>query len=157
MAKCNYSGTTILVGGARDSDLHYCNACQHSGRLVAISKQIPEAQVQENVWKVHQGRCPKCGGSGPIDVHNRYRLWSAVLLTRWSSLYQVSCRSCGIKKQVADAAIAFGSVGGNFRGALSSLPSKRAGILGTRLGLRKRRSLLPSWRKRSELPSPVAL
>ena len=104
MAKCNYCGTTILFGGARDGELRYCNArCQQSGRLLAVSNQIPAAQIQEQLWKLHQGACPKCGGSGPVDVHKSYQVWSALVLTRWSSLVQVSCRSCGLKKQLADA------------------------------------------------------
>ena len=105
MASCNYCGTTILFGGARDGSLRYCNArCQQNGRFLAVSEQLPQPQVQEQIWKVHQGRCPKCGGSGPIDVHSSYRVWSAVFLTHWNSSLQVSCRSCGLKKQMADAA-----------------------------------------------------
>jgi len=104
MARCNYCGTTILFGGARDGEVRYCNArCQQSGRLLAVSNQFPQAQVQEQIWKVHQGACPKCGGSGPVDVHKSYRVWSALVLTQWSSLMQVSCRHCGLKKQMADA------------------------------------------------------
>jgi len=104
MARCNYCGTTILFGGARDGELRYCNArCQQSGRLLSVSNQLPQAQVQEQIWKVHQGACPKCGGSGPVDVHKSYRVWSALVVTQWSSSMQVSCRSCGVKKQIADA------------------------------------------------------
>jgi len=104
MAKCDYCGSTILFGGARDGNLRFCNdRCHQAGVLVAISKQIPDTQVQETIWKVHQGRCPKCGGSGPIDVHSSYRVWSAVVLTRWTSYLQISCRPCGLKKQFADA------------------------------------------------------
>jgi len=104
MAQCNYCESTILFGGARDGELRYCNArCKQSGRLLAVSNQIPQAHVQEQIWKVHQGACPKCGGSGPIDVHKSYRVWSAAVMTQWSSLLQVSCRSCGLKKQFADA------------------------------------------------------
>jgi hypothetical protein len=104
MATCNYCGSTILFGGSRDGDIRYCNArCQQSGRLLAISNQIPQTQLEEHLWKTHQGACPKCGGSGPIDVHKSYRVWSALVLTQWSSSLQVSCRPCGLKKQMADA------------------------------------------------------
>jgi hypothetical protein len=105
MATCDYCGTTIIFGGARNGNLRFCNArCQQAGALLAISNKIPDTQVQESVWKVHQGACPKCGGSGPVDVHRSYRVWSAVFLTRWSSSQQLSCRPCGVKKQMADAA-----------------------------------------------------
>jgi hypothetical protein len=37
-------------------------------------------------------------------VHTSYRVWSALVLTNWSNSLQVSCRSCGLKKQLADSA-----------------------------------------------------
>jgi hypothetical protein len=105
MAACNYCGSNIIFGGARDGNLRFCNArCQQAGAFLAISNKIPETQVQESVWKLHQGACPKCGGSGPVDVHQGFRVWSALFLTRWSNSQQLSCRSCGAKKQMADAA-----------------------------------------------------
>jgi len=104
MAKCNYCGTIILFGGPRDGDLRYCSArCLQSGQLLAVSSQIPQSQIDQNIWKLHQGQCPKCGGSGPVDVYNSYRVWSALVVTQWTSRYQVSCRSCGLKAQLADA------------------------------------------------------
>lgn len=40
-----------------------------------------------------------------MDAHRSYRVWSALVLTRWSSSQQLSCRSCRVsKKQMADAA-----------------------------------------------------
>ena len=105
MATCAYCGSTIIFGGTRDGNLRFCNArCQQAGALLSISNRLPQSQVQESVWKVHQGACPKCGGSGPVDVHRSYRVWSALVLTRWSSSQQLSCRPCGLKKQMADAA-----------------------------------------------------
>jgi hypothetical protein len=105
MTNCAYCGTGILFGGKKQGNLRFCNAkCMQSGILLAASKQIPDTQVQEALWKVHQGKCPKCGGSGPVDVHYSYRVWSMLLLTSWSSRQQVSCRSCGFKTQMADAA-----------------------------------------------------
>ena len=131
MARCNYCGTTILFGGARDGEVRYCNArCQQSGRLLAVSNQFPQAQVQEQIWKVHQGACPKCGGSGPVDVHKSYRVWSALVLTQWSSLMQVSCRHCGLKKQMADAGFSLLLGWWDFPGDFSLRRSKSAAISG---------------------------
>ena len=105
MTNCDYCGTGILFGGKRDGNLRFCNSrCQQAGAFLALSRQVPETQVQELLWKVHQGNCPKCGGSGPVDVHSSYRVWSALVLTNWSSTGQISCRSCGLKKQLADSA-----------------------------------------------------
>lgn len=105
MTNCDYCGTGILFGGKREGNLRFCNTrCQQGGAFLALSRQVSDTQVQEMLWKVHQGTCPKCGGSGPVDVHTSYRVWSALVLTNWSNSLQVSCRSCGLKKQLADSA-----------------------------------------------------
>src|SRR5262249_51117228 len=76
---------------------------QQRGALLALSHQVPDNIVQQQVWSLHQGTCPKCGGSGPVDVHVSYRIWSALLMTSWASRLQLSCRPCGRKSQAADA------------------------------------------------------
>jgi hypothetical protein len=105
MAKCDYCGSTILFGGKRDPNGRFCNkTCQARGGLLALSRKLPEAAVQEQVWKAHQGPCPKCHGAGPVDVHVSHKVWSALFLTSWSSTPQISCRSCGLKSQAVGAA-----------------------------------------------------
>ncbi len=100
MAKCGYCGTTILLGGVQGADQKFCNdECHQRGMLVAISNQLDPAQVQSAVAEVHQGQCPKCGGRGPVDVSVAYKVWSLILMTQWSSVTQVGCRSCGRKSQ----------------------------------------------------------
>ena len=102
MATCDSCGSTILFGGKRDANGRFCNQkCQGRGALLALSKQVPDALVREQVWKTHQGTCPKCGGSGPIDVYASHRVWSALLLTSWKSKSEISCRPCGRKSQWA--------------------------------------------------------
>jgi hypothetical protein len=105
MAKCAYCNSTIIFGGKRDANGRLCNEkCRGRGALLAISRQLPDASVQDQVWSVHQGLCPKCSGAGPVDVHVSHKVWSALVLTSWSSAPQLSCRSCGIKSQAAGAA-----------------------------------------------------
>jgi hypothetical protein len=111
MAACGYCGTTILFGGKRDGELRFCNdECQRKGFVAAVAQEVPDDLVSEQVWKVHQGSCPKCGGSGPVDVHMSYRVWSALVMTSWSSRPHVVCRPCGSKARLGDAAfsLAFG-------------------------------------------------
>lgn len=105
MAKCDYCGTTIVFGGARDGNLRFCNdRCRQNGALIRASQQLPNEVVQQHLWAVFQGLCPKCGGNGPVDVHTSYRVWSALYLTSWNSRPEVCCRSCGTKKQLGDTA-----------------------------------------------------
>ena len=35
-----------------------------------------------------------------MEVHKVYRIWSAILLTRWSNTQELCCRSCATKSQV---------------------------------------------------------
>ena len=101
MARCDYCGSRILFGGARDGDLRFCNArCQQTGTLLKISRQIPDDVIQKRLWEVHQGRCPVCQGNGPVDVHTSHQVWSALVVTTWKSQPRISCRRCGIKSQV---------------------------------------------------------
>ncbi len=104
MASCSACGTTILFGGTRDGDLRFCNAgCSRKGFLVRVASQIPPDAIRETATAIYHGRCPRCEGPGPVDVHTSYRVWSALLLTSWQSRPQISCRSCGRKSQAADA------------------------------------------------------
>jgi len=103
MAKCDYCGSTILFGGKQAGQQRFCNdRCLHSGALVTLSHQIPDSVVEQQVWSVHQGRCPRCNGPGPVDVHVSHRVWSALVLTSWRSQPRISCRSCGVRSQLGD-------------------------------------------------------
>lgn len=104
MAKCTYCGTRIFFRGKADGDRRFCDeSCYRKQAIIDLSNQVPETVVHESVWAIHQGRCPKCGGNGPVDVYVSYRVWSALVLTSWQNLPQVSCRSCGIKDQAREA------------------------------------------------------
>jgi hypothetical protein len=106
MATCAYCGATIVFGGSRAGNLRYCNAtCAQRGSLLALSRQIPDAEIRQQVWAVHQGQCPQCSGSGPVDVHTSYKVYSFLVMTRWVNTPRVSCRSCGVKKQMGGLAV----------------------------------------------------
>jgi hypothetical protein len=108
MAKCAYCGSLILFGGVREKDLRFCNAkCHQKGYALRISKEIPQDVVDKNVGEIHRGLCPKCQGSGPVDVHTSYRVYSLLLYTSWSSRPHICCRSCGMKSQIGDAVYSF--------------------------------------------------
>jgi hypothetical protein len=106
VARCDYCGSTILFGGKRRGEFRFCNQrCEQAGGLLAVARQVPEDLVQKQVSTIHQGRCPKCGRQGPIDVHVSHRVWSALAITFWASRPQVSCRSCARKSQVHDTIV----------------------------------------------------
>ncbi|MBI5758672.1 MAG: hypothetical protein HZA46_09155 [Planctomycetales bacterium] len=101
MARCDYCGTTILFGGVFDGRWRFCNEnCRTQGVLLAVADRVPEDVLQEHLREVHEAACPKCGGSGPVDVHTSHRVWSAAVMTSWNSLPEVCCRSCGTKAKL---------------------------------------------------------
>ena len=105
MAACSACGSTILFGGKANGDLRFCNArCQSKGSLIILARRLPPDLVKERTRSVYHGACPKCQGPGPVDVHVSYRIWSAVFLTSWKNTPRVSCRPCGVKSQLGDAA-----------------------------------------------------
>ena len=42
-----------------------------------------------------------------MDVHKIYEVWSALVLTRWTTNQQLSCRSCATKRQWGGVAFSF--------------------------------------------------
>jgi hypothetical protein len=100
MAACNTCGSMILFGGERHGNLRFCNAaCLEKGAALTVAEQIAPETVLQAAREVHQNLCPVCGGSGPVDVHTGYKVWSLLLLTSWRNVPRISCRSCGLRHQ----------------------------------------------------------
>lgn len=103
MAKCDYCGGSTLFGGTRVNQYSFCSrTCQNNGYALITANEIPEHYLQEQVNALHQGACPRCKGAGPVDVHTSHFVWSAVIMTRWSSTPHVCCRHCGQSQQIQD-------------------------------------------------------
>lgn len=101
MASCSQCGTLILWGGVRVGEQRFCNAqCRNQAMVQSIGQQIPEGALQETVHVYHQAACPKCQGSGPVDVHHCHTIWSALVITSSKSRSHVCCRSCAVRAQL---------------------------------------------------------
>jgi len=108
MAKCGYCGSTIVMGGVRADDQRFCNnKCYQNAYILSVTKNVPADVLDRKVEEVWRGNCPKCNGLGPVDVHKVHEVWSALVLTRWTTKAQVSCRSCATKRQLGGAAFSF--------------------------------------------------
>src|SRR5215212_9850448 len=96
MAKCANCGCTVLFGGIKDGERKFCGKpCRDRAYLNQASTQLPDGFVIEQAQEVHGGACPKCSGPGPVDVHTAHSVWSAGVITRWSSKKELCCRTCG--------------------------------------------------------------
>ena len=99
MARCSACGR-IMLGGIRIDGYRYCTQrCRKSHALISVSDMIEPDVINAFATQIHSGPCPKCKGSGPVDIHKHYQIWSALVMTRWSSRSQVSCRRCALKSQ----------------------------------------------------------
>jgi len=106
MAKCAYCGTGIWMGGVRAGEKRYCNRkCYEEGTVIAAANQVSPDIIREQTDLLHRGNCPKCKGRGPVDIHTSHLVYSMLVLTRWSSTRQLSCRACGVKDQLSKAGI----------------------------------------------------
>lgn len=105
MASSRTCGTTILFGGNKQEGFRFCgDSCLEQGTLLVQAVAIPDELVVEVATEVHRGMCPACGGSGPVDVHTSHRIWSLVLFSSWSSTSSISCRPCGVRRQLGGLA-----------------------------------------------------
>ncbi len=101
MASCAACRSTILFGGSRLADLRFCNdTCAANARVAIAAREVPQAEANLLAARIHAGRCPKCSGTGPVDVRTSHEIWSAIFMTRWSAIRQLSCRKCGVKRQL---------------------------------------------------------
>ncbi len=108
MASCSSCSTTILFGGIQEGPLRFCNqTCQQNYYLLQLAERLPPDVVRQQVLSVHQGLCPVCGSSGPVDVHKSYRVFSVLVLSHWSTEPKLCCRSCGIRTQAGSLAFSF--------------------------------------------------
>ena len=108
MAKCGYCGSTIIMGGVRAGEQRFCNnKCHQGAYILSATKNVPPEVLDRKVEEVWRGNCPQCRGLGPIDVHKVYEVWSALVLTRWTTKTQVSCRACATKRQLGGVAFSF--------------------------------------------------
>jgi hypothetical protein len=101
VARCHYCKSIILFGGVTQGGARYCNEnCSQWGGLISAAQQLPEDLVAEHLSAVHQGNCPKCGESGPVDFHTSYVVWSAIAITTWKTRPLVCCRRCGFRSKL---------------------------------------------------------
>lgn len=102
MAKCEHCRTTIIFGGVREGGYRFCNQkCRDSTVFLSASAELPDEFVLEKAREVHEGLCPKCGGTGPVDVHTAHTVWSALVMTSWKSTPHLCCQSCGTKARLS--------------------------------------------------------
>jgi hypothetical protein len=101
MDQCSYCSNTIVFGGIRDTSGLYCNdRCHKSHSLLFRAEKLSYKVVTRKILEIHRGKCPKCGGPGPVDVHEAFHVWSVIIATHWNNAPMVCCRSCARRFQI---------------------------------------------------------
>ena len=109
MAKCGYCGSTIVIGGVRAGNQRFCNnKFAQNAYILSVTKNVPNDVLERKVEEIWRGNCPKCRALGPVMSHQTFMMvWSALVLTRWTTKAQVSCHSCAAKGNSAAIAFSF--------------------------------------------------
>jgi hypothetical protein len=101
MTQCEACGNRFLFGGVKEGTHQYCSAkCVKETAWTDALAPVPAAEVEQGVKAIHEGACPKCQGPGPVDVHTSYKVYSILIMTRWSSHPILACQSCAQKQQL---------------------------------------------------------
>jgi hypothetical protein len=112
MAACAVCNKTILFGGERQGDLRFCSKrCAAAGQRFQLAATIPDEQVRGEADAIRRGPCPRCARrNGPVDLHLSHRVYSVIVMTRWSTTPIVSCRPCANGRRALDVlfSLAFG-------------------------------------------------
>jgi hypothetical protein len=61
---------------------------------------LEEEQVNLIAEEIHRGKCPVCHQRNIVDAHNVYKVWSALVMTQWTTTPKISCFSCARKRQL---------------------------------------------------------
>lgn len=57
--------------------------------------------VVEKIHEIHAGPCPRCNGTGPIDLHQVSWAWSLIAFTRFNTDTILACPRCAADEQRA--------------------------------------------------------
>lgn len=122
MATCDYCGASYRGSAIKDGPYRYCtDPCLSGGkRLTRCLEAVPEAAIDRAIENAFRGPCNACGQHRNVDVFRSYRIWSALVYTRWETDVHVVCLSCARKRQWSD--LAFSAVAGwwSARGILTT-------------------------------------
>lgn len=102
MAKCSSCSKTIIFGGKKSGEYRFCNdTCAAYAPVLHTADELPDEEVHKVTSIIHQGDCPKCSKqNGPVDVHTSHHIWSAILISSYKDVPEVTCKSCATKRQL---------------------------------------------------------
>lgn len=110
--RCDFCGNSARFSYVSDDGQRFCNqTCLRDARLLEESEDIKQRDIEKHALDIRGGACPICKRqNGIVEVRWKYKVWSAILFTRWTKTKSVCCKSCGRNKNLS--AIAFSATFG---------------------------------------------
>ena len=107
MANCGNCGKHFFISGADGEDgTKFCDErCQMEHQLQPYIDRISVADLDQEVQRLQDSKCPECNGPGPLEVWHSHSIWSALVLTRWVNQSHFCCKSCARTHQWQGLAI----------------------------------------------------
>jgi hypothetical protein len=104
MAICDYCGTSYRGGAVKDGPYRYCTGlcCDRGKVLLGYLEKVPQEKIDSIIEQSHSGPCSSCGHSQTVDVYQSYRIWSALIYSRWENQSYVVCQDCARQRQWGD-------------------------------------------------------
>jgi hypothetical protein len=100
-------GTTYRGGSVKDGPYRYCMGhCRDRGKvLLGYLASVPQAKIESVIEQSHRGPCASCGEHHSIDVYHSYRIWSALIYSRWETGTYVACQDCARQQTLDNLAL----------------------------------------------------
>ena len=102
---CDYCGSPARFSYVSDAGQRFCNqTCLRNTRLQEAAEDLPEQAIAQHAHAIRHAPCPVCQRSnGLVEARRYHRVWSALILTRWTTRTRLSCKSCGRKQNLVSA------------------------------------------------------
>jgi hypothetical protein len=102
MKKCETCRQLIVAGGVYEGGYLFCRKmCRDE------FKKVPHPKLLAAVHQIRNGRCPECGGNGPIDVRISHRIWSLLIVFGRPRVERLACLKCGQRAKLLDSLFSF--------------------------------------------------
>lgn len=97
--ECDFCDSSALFSPVIDEGQRFCSqACLGNARLLELAEDIPKEEIHGHALRIKNSPCPVCQKSGSkTEVRRFYRVWSLILLTRWTRHKRICCHSCARK------------------------------------------------------------
>ena len=103
---CDFCGKSAALSGIRDEGQRFCSSeCLEMARSLEAATSLTEQEIRDRAFAIKTGPCPRCKERAPrVELHTRYWVWSAVVVTRWGQDSKILCRKCAKRSSLWSAA-----------------------------------------------------